>query len=175
VTVLEIGLGLAAAAGVVAGGYFGGLRGATIVAALLAVVWAGERISASYDAEAEVERLTAAAARSEAAFRTFREQSGRAAEEAGRKILEQRLAAVAAEADLDAANRRIAETVAELKERIARNVPNRPACDYSQPVLDGLRDAWRAADRRRTRSGAGGAGFGVPAATVQPHHAKARP
>lgn len=174
-TIFEIGLGLAAAAGVVAGGYLGGLRGAAIVVALLAVVWAGERISASYDAEAEVKRLTAAAARSEEAFRTFREQSGRAAEEAGRKILEQRITAAAAEAELDAANRRIAETVAKLKERIARNVPNRPACDYSQPVLDGLRDAWRAADRRRPRSGAGGAGSDLPSGTVQPRHAKARP
>lgn len=141
------GVGALAAAAIWASWTFGGVRGVSVVVGLLALAWVAERIDASWRAEAELAQTKTALTRAEAAFRDFRQTADQAAAAAAAKIAAIEQARIEAEAALAEHRQRSAAEFANLKDRIAANVPSRPQCDYPQPVLDGLRDAHARASR----------------------------
>jgi Tfp pilus assembly protein PilE len=134
-------IGGTAAGAIYAGFALGGYRGAVVVVFVLAMLWVSVRVVRSYDAEADLVQAQAALTRAEAAFRDFRATADQAAAAAASKIAAIDRARAQAESALAEHRQQSAVEFAALKDRIAAHVPPRPQCDYTQPVLDGLRDA----------------------------------
>lgn len=141
------GIGALAAASLAAGWYLGGGRGLALAAAVIALIWVAERVDASWRAEAALTQARADLARAESAFVDFRAAADKAARAAASKIAAIEQARSVAETALAEHRQRSAVEFAALKDRIAAHVPQRPQCDYPQPVLDGLRDAYDRASR----------------------------